>query len=287
MKEKIHKVLARAGLGSRREIERWIGAGRIKVNGRPATLGIRVSQEDRIQVDGKSVTVRGSGTAEPTVILYNKPEGEVCTRSSQEKRPTVYRNLPVIKYGRWVSVGRLDLNTSGLLLFTDDGDLANTLMHPSAGLEREYMVRVRGPVDDDRIRRLLTGIPLDGREARFDRLSRSGRSDGQNQWFSVVIREGRYREVRRLWEAVGCQVSRLKRIRYGSVRLPRSLKQGGHAKLAPAQLQKLLRTANLSPAPAGTRKGRRADLRAKPSISGPPARRRGSGRGSRRGRQRS
>jgi 23S rRNA pseudouridine2605 synthase len=259
MKEKIHKVLARAGLGSRREIERWILDDRVRVNGRPATLGVRVSTEDRVQVDGKLVATRGPGTGVPNVIMYHKPEGEVCTRAGNEKRPTVYRSLPAVSNARWVSVGRLDLNTSGLLLFTDDGDLANKLMHPSTGLEREYLVRVRGPIEDEAIRKLMAGVSLDGREARFDTVSRMGRSEGQNRWFRVVIREGRNREVRRLWEKVGYQVSRLKRIRYGTIRLPKDLKQGRYTKLAPAQLEKLLRTAGFTDRMPG--RGRRRDKR--------------------------
>ncbi len=223
--ERLQKVLAEQGLGSRREVEVWIGEGRVRVNGQVARLGDRVTPADRIRVDGQDVRRRPRREPEGQVIAYHKPEGELVTRRDPEGRPTVFRRLPRPKDGRWIAVGRLDINTSGLILFTTDGELANRLMHPSRQLEREYAVRILGRVPEGAIERLLTGVDLEDGPARLESVSERGGS-GANTWYHVVLREGRNREVRRLWEAVGCQVSRLIRVRYGNVELGRRLFPG-------------------------------------------------------------
>lgn len=217
MSEKLQKVLARAGLGSRRQMETWIEAGRIEVNGRKATLGDRVEPDDRIRVDGEEICVELN--VSPRVIAYNKPEGQICTRDDPEGRKTVYENLPKLDTGRWISIGRLDINTSGLLLFTNDGELANKLMHPSTRIERTYAVRILGEVDGDMLEKLQKGIRLEDGMARFESIVDAG-GRGANHWYHVSLREGRNREVRRLWEAVDVRVSRLMRIRFGPLSMP-------------------------------------------------------------------
>ena len=223
--EKLQKVLARAGYGSRRELEEWIKAGRIKVNNQIATLGDRVSDTDRISVDGKPVQQARLKERRSRVLIYHKPIGEVCTRSDPEGRDTIFNHLPRLASGRWITIGRLDLNTSGLLLITTDGDLANRMMHPSHQIEREYAVRVLGEVTADMLKRLKEGVELDDGPAHFDVVARAG-GEGANQWYHVILREGRNREVRRLWESQGVQVSRLMRVRYGAVSLPRGQRPG-------------------------------------------------------------
>jgi len=223
--EKLQKVLARAGYGSRREIENWIEAGRIKVNKRVATLGDRVSESDRIQIDGKFVPQSRLKEQRSRVLIYHKPVGEVCTRNDPEGRDTVFKHLPRLSSGRWISIGRLDITTSGLLLVTTDGELANRLMHPSHQIEREYAVRVLGEVNHDMLKRLQQGVELEDGPARFDTVIDAG-GEGANHWYHVVLHEGRNREVRRLWESQGLQVSRLMRVRYGSIVLPRGQKPG-------------------------------------------------------------
>lgn len=223
--EKLQKVLARAGLGSRREMETWITEGRIRVNRRTAQLGDRVSEEDDIQVNGRRLSEQRRQIRLPRIICYHKPAGEVCTRQDPEGRPTVFRSLPRLSTGRWINIGRLDVNTSGLLLFTTDGELANRLMHPSYGLEREYAVRVLGTVSEDMLQRLLKGVELEDGEARFESIVEAG-GEGANHWYHVVLKEGRKREVRRLWESQGIQVSRLIRIRFGNISLPPTLRTG-------------------------------------------------------------
>jgi len=242
MSDKLQKLLAHAGHGSRREIEKWIDDGRVTVNGKRAKLGDRAMTADRILVDGKLIQLNAPKHELIKALMYHKPEGEICTRKDPKGRPTVFENLPAIPNGRWVSVGRLDINTSGLILFTNSGELANKLMHPSTGLEREYLVRVRGAVSSESIKKLTQdGVMIDGKPAKFDRVVASDMAEeGSNHWYRVVIREGRYREVRRLWDAVGHTVSRLKRIRYGTVKLTRDVKRGKHTKLAPKQLEKLV-----------------------------------------------
>ena len=234
----MQKLLAAAGLGSRREIERWIEDGRVRVNGRVAGLGDKAGSADRIEVDGKPVTVGAQAPAR--VLLYHKPEGELVTRSDPQERRTVFERLPELHGGKWVAVGRLDLNSAGLLLFTNSGSLANRLMHPRYGVEREYAVRVRGGLGDDARRRLLAGIRLEDGLARFQALEPAGRAAGVNRWYRVVLREGRNREVRRLFEAVGLTVSRLTRVRYGPVALPRDLQPGRWRELSPGEVVRLL-----------------------------------------------
>lgn len=214
----MQKLLAAAGHGSRREVESWIAAGRVVVNGHTAKLGDRVNLSDSVLLDGKRVVLRVE--TQPRVLLYHKPVGELVTRSDPEGRATVFSRLPP---GRWVAVGRLDLNSSGLLLFTDSGELANRLMHPRYGLEREYSARIRGALTAAEERKLLEGIPLDGVQARFDSIRSERAGEGTNRWYRVVLKEGRNREVRRLFEALGHPVSRLVRIRYGPIALPADL----------------------------------------------------------------
>ena len=242
--EKLQKVLARAGLGSRREMERWIEAGRIAVNGKPAHLGDRVQPRDRVAVDGRALEI--APAQEARCILYHKPQGEVCSRSDPEGRRTVFERLPNLKAGRWISIGRLDFNTSGLLLFTTDGELANALMHPSSNIEREYMVRVMGDVKDEMLQRMLEGVMLEDGMARFTDIQQIGKG-GINTWFCVVLMEGRNREVRRLWESQGLTVSRLKRVRYGEVFIPTKVKQGQWVELERPEVKSLYRMASLVP----------------------------------------
>jgi len=242
--EKLQKVLARAGFGSRREMERWIEAGRVAVNGRAAQLGDRVAVSDKLAVDGRLLELPPA--QEARCILYHKPPAEVCTRHDPEGRRTVFERLPNLKSGRWISIGRLDFNTSGLLLLTTDGELANALMHPSANIEREYMVRVMGEVREDMLQRLLDGVMLEDGMARFTDIQEMG-GEGVNRWFCVVLMEGRNREVRRLWESQGLTVSRLKRVRYGEVFIPPKVKQGQWVELGPAEVKSLYRMAALAP----------------------------------------
>ncbi|MCV6613114.1 MAG: 23S rRNA pseudouridine(2605) synthase RluB [Amphritea sp.] len=223
--EKLQKVLARSGLGSRREMERWIEAGRISVNGQVATLGDRISKRDEVEVDGRASKMVFDNDSERRVLIYNKPLGEVSTRHDPEGRATVFDHLPPLKQGRWIAVGRLDINTSGLLLFTTDGELANNLMHPSANIDREYAVRILGDVDDAMIERLKAGVLLDDGMARFTDVQYFD-GEGANKWYHVVVMEGRNREVRRLWESQDVQVSRLKRVRYGPFFMPSEVKAG-------------------------------------------------------------
>lgn len=231
MSEKLQKVLARAGLGSRREIESMIQAGRVSVNGVVAKLGDRLEDlKATIRVDGHHVSVSASSEQVCRVLAYNKPEGELCTRSDPEGRRTVFDRLPRLNGARWVAVGRLDANTSGLLLFTTDGELANRLMHPSRQVQREYMVRVFGEVNEQMVKNLVRGVELEDGEARFEDVVYAG-GEGSNHTFYVVITEGRNREVRRLWETQGVTVSRLKRVRYGDIYLSKELPRGGWMEL--------------------------------------------------------
>lgn len=220
--EKLQKVLARAGLGSRREMETAIEGGRATINGKPAKLGDRVEAKDKIMFDGKEVA---AFTTYRRVLVYNKPEGEVCTRQDPEGRPTVFDRLPPPGEGRWISIGRLDINTSGLLLVTTDGELANRLMHPSSQVEREYAVRILGDVNPDMVKAMHEGVMLEDGMAKFTDIQEFGGS-GANTWYHVVIMEGRNREVRRLWESQGVKVSRLKRVRYGNVFMDSDLRMG-------------------------------------------------------------
>ncbi len=244
--ERLQKVLADQGLGSRREIEVWIAEGRVRVNGQVAKLGDRVTALDRIRVDSHEIR-RSRRHARPAeIVAYHKPEGELVTRRDPEERPTVFRHLPRPKEGRWIAVGRLDINTSGLILFTTDGELANRLMHPSRGLEREYAVRILGEVPPGTLERLRSGIELEDGPAHLDVVEERGGS-GANRWYHVVLKEGRNREVRRLWEAAGCQVSRLIRVRYGNVELGRRLFPGSWRPLDEAERSALLVLAGMQP----------------------------------------
>lgn len=240
--ERLQKLLAAAGYGSRREIETWISAGRLRLNGAPARLGDRATPGDHIELDGKPLALKAPG-AQPRVLLYHKPDGEMVTRSDPEGRPTVFQRLPAIPGGKWVAVGRLDINTAGLLLLTDSGELANRLMHPRYEVEREYAVRVLGALRAEERAQLLTGVPLADGTARFDSLEPSGAAEGANRWYRVVLREGRNREVRRLFEALGRKVSRLLRVRYGPVELPRDLRPGNWIELDEKSVAEIVKAA--------------------------------------------
>jgi len=243
--EKLQKVLARAGFGSRRTMESWISAGRVKVNGIIASLGDRVSASDKILVDGKKLAANTAVEVPQRVLLYNKPLGEICTRNDPEGRKTVFDNLPELHHARWVAVGRLDINTSGLLLFTTDGELANALMHPSAQIEREYAVRVLGEVTPEMIETMHAGVQLEDGMASFTDIQYFA-GGGSNHWFHVVIMEGRNREVRRLWESQGVKVSRLKRVRFGNIFIPSQITVGRFCELGGKEIKDLYRTAGLN-----------------------------------------
>ncbi|MBA6390740.1 23S rRNA pseudouridine(2605) synthase RluB [Colwellia sp. BRX10-3] len=230
MSEKLQKVLARAGAGSRREMETYISAGRVSVEGKTAYLGDRVEGNELIRVDGHQVKLKPLEDDLCRVLMYNKPEGEMCTRKDPEGRPTVFDRLPKLDGSRWVAVGRLDINTSGMLLFTTDGELANRLMHPSKQVEREYAVRIFGEVNEAMLQTLRHGVKLEDGTAKFQKITYKG-GEGRNHWFHVVLSEGRNREVRRLWESQDVQVSRLIRVRYGDMEMKRQLPLGGWTEL--------------------------------------------------------
>lgn len=281
MSERLQKVLARAGLGSRREIEGWISAGRIAVDGVIAELGVQVSGAETISIDGKPITLAPEQAQR--VIAYHKPLGELTTRHDSAGRPTIFDHLPRLQSGRWISIGRLDINTSGLLLLTNDGELANRLMHPSQQIEREYAVRVFGEIDGLILDRLLQGVELDDGPAHFNSVRDAGGS-GANRWYHVVLGEGRNREVRRLWESQGVQVSRLIRVRYGPIELGRRLPAGHWRDLHPDELAALRSAAGMPSAPArkpaqSPRNTAKPHPRAKPPStsrrSGPSRQRRG------------
>lgn len=238
-KERLQKVLSQAGFGSRRLMEEWIVAKRVTVNGTVALLGSSASPGDKIAVDGKLIRNPLSHTESLRVLLYHKPIGEICSRSDPDHLHTVFDKLPAIQHGRWVMVGRLDLNTSGLLIFTNNGALANQLMHPRFGLEREYAVRIHGSVSDQNIKNLMQGVTLEDGIAKFQKIEFRG-GDGTNSWYHVVITEGKNREVRRLWESQQLEVSRLIRIRYGNIELPRTLARGQYMELSEHQITRLL-----------------------------------------------
>lgn len=262
MTERLQKWLARAGLGARRTMEDWIRAGRVTVNGAPAELGMSVNEGDTVYVDGRAIAAPPPAEmTRPRVLLYYKPTGEICTQSDPEGRPTVFDRLPKVG-GRWIAVGRLDLNTLGVLLFTNDGELANRLMHPSSEIEREYAVRVLGTVDAAALTRLRKGVMLEDGPAHFDALVDAG-GEGMNHWYNVVLREGRNREVRRMWESQGVTVSRLMRVRFGPITLPRFLKPGQSRELELDDINLLRRAAGLDELSATAPTRRRAPPRSR------------------------
>ncbi len=246
--EKLQKVLATAGFDSRRAIERAIVAGQVMLNGELATLGVRVAPGDRIVYLGRSFKVPETQREETRVLLYNKPEGEICSKQDPDGRSTVYERLPTLPSGRWISVGRLDINTSGLLLFTNNGELANKLMHPSSNIDREYLVRVHGAVTEG-IRKILTeGVLLEDGVAKFTDVQESKNNEhaqGTNRWFYCTVMEGRNREVRRLWESQDLKVSRLKRVRYGNIFIPSYVRNGQWIELNDKEIAELHKTAGL------------------------------------------
>jgi 23S rRNA pseudouridine2605 synthase len=269
--ERLQKVLARSGVGSRRDMDAWIAAGRVLVNDAPAELGQRVAPGDRVKVDGRLVNLRFEDRL-PRVLLYHKPAGEIVSADDPEGRPSVFEKLPRLRGARWVSVGRLDYNTEGLLVLTTSGDLAAHLMHPRHGFEREYAIRVQGELTPDLMRKLVSGVELDDGPARFDSLVEAG-GEGRNRWYKAVLREGRYREVRRMLEAVGLTVSRLLRTRYGPISMPRTLKRGMSREMESAEIEALFAVAGMKVPGAEARGAPRADSR-RPSVAG----RRGVGR---------
>ena len=235
--ERVQKALARMGFGSRREIERLIGEGKIRINGQLAKPGDHVKEGDKINIGNRRAVI-SSDVGRIRVLIYNKPEGEICTQKDDEGRPTVFESIGKLQQGRWISVGRLDINSSGLLLFTNYGELANHLMHPSHEIEREYAVRVQGDVTDDIVKNLLKGVELEDGFLKFDSITDSG-GQGSNHWYNVIIKEGRNREVRRLWQSQDVRVSRLIRVRYGNLTLPRTLKLGRKVELSLDEIKAL------------------------------------------------
>ena len=235
MRQRIHKILADSGHGSRRGIERLIKQNKIEVNGEIATLGQLVSEKDSFKIEGKKIVLSTRGNKGTRILMYNKKVGEICTRHDTKNRPTVFENLPKLNSGRWVSVGRLDINTSGLMLFTNKGELANRLMHPSSMIEREYIARIHGLVTKKVLQKFINGEELEDGLARFTDVQ-EGKKGKTNQWFAMVIMEGKTREVRRLWESQNLEVSRLKRVRYGNLFLPASLKQGSYKELSKSEV---------------------------------------------------
>lgn len=267
---RIQKVLADAGLGSRREIEGWIEAGRIEINGEVAKLGDRMVPGDRIRLDRRELRLAPPSAEPLRVIAYNKPEGEVVTRHDPEGRPTIFRHLPPLEQGRWIAVGRLDINTSGLLLLTNNGELANKLMHPSQEIEREYAVRILGEVPKEALHRLVHGVELDDGPAHFEEIVESSISQGANRWYHVLLREGRNREVRRLWEAVGLKVSRLMRVRFGNVILGPRVFSHHWRDLTPEELDGLLAMVGMKkPSPPRPKPGAKGPWKgARPGMGG-------------------
>ncbi|MHB1592005.1 MAG: 23S rRNA pseudouridine(2605) synthase RluB [Sulfuricella sp.] len=241
--QKLQKILAQAGLGSRRDMEELIKSGRVTVNGQVAELGARIGDEDMVRVDRKNVRVRPAGRM-PRIMLYHKPEGEIVSRDDPEGRPSVFDRLPQMRTSKWIAIGRLDFNTSGLLIFTTSGELANHLMHPRFEVEREYAVRTLGKLTPEQMEQLTAGIELEDGTANFDTISDQG-GEGINHWYRVILHEGRNREVRRMFEAIGLTVSRLMRVRFGVINLPPRLKRGQTMELEPTQVGQILKWAGI------------------------------------------
>lgn len=260
---KLQKILAQSGLGSRRDMEELMRSGRVTVNGSPATVGARVGPSDVIQVNGQAIS-RAADRIPPRVLIYYKPEGEIVSRDDPGGRPSVFDRLPQPRGAKWLAVGRLDLNTSGLLILTTSGELANRMMHPRYELEREYAVRVLGRLTPEQQEKLLSGIQLKDGMARCEAVHDQG-GEGANHWYHVVIREGRNREVRRLFEALRLRVSRLMRVRFGAVSLPRNLKRGQFVELQPREIRQLLGSLGLEPANAEAARDARPAHRRRPA----------------------
>ena len=240
MKIRIHKILADHGIGSRRGIESLIRQSKVSVNGQLATIGQLVSEKDTFEIEGRSIKLLKKDPTKRRVLMYNKKIGEISSRNDPDHKKTIFDSLPKLRSGRWVSVGRLDINTSGLILFSNDGSLANNLMHPSSNIEREYVARVHGHVSEKIVNNLIKGVELEDGFAKFSDVQ-AGRKGNTNQWFAMVIMEGRSREVRRLWESQGLEISRLKRVRYGNLFLPATLKQGAFKELTKSEISALER----------------------------------------------
>ena len=240
MKTRIHKILADHGVGSRRGIESLIRQKKVLVNGSLAIIGQLVTEKDIFQVEGKTIKLSKKDPTKKRILMYNKKVGEISSRNDPDHKNTIFDSLPKLRSGRWVSIGRLDINTSGLILFTNDGALANKLMHPSSNIEREYVARVHGNVTENIIANLVEGVDLEDGYAKFTDVQ-EGRKGNTNQWFAMVIMEGRTREVRRLWESQGLEISRLKRVRYGNLFLPAQLKQGAFKELTKGEVNALER----------------------------------------------
>jgi 23S rRNA pseudouridine2605 synthase len=280
LSDRLQKVMAAAGLGSRRALEKRIAEGHVTVNGKPAVIGQSVSEGDVVAFENRSWRVARKGSEHRTLI-YNKPEGEVTSRADPEGRPTVFDRLPAVKGARWVAVGRLDINTTGLLILTTDGELANTMMHPSSQVDREYACRIRGRASDEQLELLKSGVELEDGPASFSDIQAAGGS-GENHWYHVTIMEGRNREVRRLWESQGLTVSRLKRVRYGAAFLPRRLRMGHWSEITPREHEVLREDVGL-PATAASlaldeigpprgHGGNKGKGKSKPGRTGPKAR---------------
>jgi len=237
---RLQKVLSQAGIGSRREMETWIDSGWVTVNGKTAKLGQHVVETDKIKARGKVVPNPLKHELKTRVLLYHKPVGEISSKSDPKHKKTIFDNLPTIRQGRWIQVGRLDINTSGLMIFTNDGELANQLMHPKQAIEREYAVRVHGEVTNEMLKQLVKGVELDDGLAKFQSIALSGAGKGLNAWYHVVLTEGRNREVRRLFASLGVEVSRLIRVRYGSITMPKYLSRGKSMELTPEAVRKLV-----------------------------------------------